>query len=898
MNNNSRTYRLAFKLLRFFCPPQLLEEIEGDLLQRFERDLKLHSERKAKRKLLWSIVRFFRPGILLRNKFSFELNQAYMIQSYFKIAYRHLVKSKFFTLINVIGLSVGIVVFFLMTQYVSFETSFDQFHENKTALYRIGLKRNRPGETELTSVKTFAGIRSLLKENFPEVENYTGFYKTPANTGFLFRYNGKIYNEAGGILNVDSAFFTVFPSLLIHGNATSVLAKNHNLIISEAMARKVFGNKNPIGQTLERIDDYDKGTDFIITGVLKDIPQNAHFHGNFIRHINDSWLNPDYWKESFLYTYVTLSKESNPELLTIRINAFLQKLGNENPMVKGSSVFLQPITEIHLSSHANDELEGNGNKVMVVVLAFIGITILGMAWINYVNLEVARFISRLKEVGIRRVIGSKKFDLAFQFFVEYLCLTTIAILVAAILLFFTLPYFSTLTGVPITFIDTRMLVIAGCFFCLGSVIIGIYPVFFLLKLNPLAILKGKIDTHGRRSVRKTLVVIQFTVSIVLIACVFLIREQLDFMRIANKKIELEHVVVLRNPIAYSNQELQSTHNSYKAFENSLLANSSIKAMTSSSAVPGTEIGFSYVNLIKKRKDDPYDPTIYKTLFIDNNYIVTYGLKLIAGQNFPVKNNNKAWIEPWLDKNWTTIILNRSAVKKLGFPSPEDAINQQVEFELFDESQKYEIIGVVEDYHHEAIKKEVFPTIFANNYSNFQQVFYSIKLNSGVNPQQALAHIEKSWKDIYLESPFEFFFVDEYYDQQFKSEFQFAAVFLLFATIAISIACLGILGISVFEVNTRLKEISIRKVLGASVASLTMLLSRSHFIIIIVSTFIAWPSFYFFAKRWLASYPMRIEISITFFLIPLMIVIMIVFLILFFQTIRAAQTNPVDNLKNE
>lgn len=825
-----------------------------------------------------------------------------MILSYFKIAYRHLMRSKSFSLINIFGLAVGLTAFFLIVQYASFEMSYDQFHKNKREIYRVGLERYKNGEMQQASAKTFAGIRSLLKENFPEVTSYTGFYKTPSNTGFLFRYKGKPYNEPGGVLNPDSSFFKVFPSLLLRGDANTVLKEKHNLVISESMARKIFGDKDPIGQTIERIDDYYEGTDFIVSGILKDIPENSHFHASFIRHIDDSWPDLDYWKVGYIFTYITISNGTDPDQIANRINRLLRKLGKENPLVKDSNIFLQPITDIHLSSHFKDELEANGSKTWLYSLAFIGLIILSMGWINYVNLQTARFTRRAKEVGVRRIIGSGKSDLALQFLIEYCLLTMASVLVAVLLLFFFTPYFSELTGIPLTSIrwsEPEVWITALGIFAIGSIVVGIYPALFLLKLNPL-------DTFGRnvagRSsgsfVRRSLVVVQFTASLVLIAFVLVITEQLDFMRVSNKKIELEQVIALPNPTAYSNQEIQSTHNAYKVFENRLLQSAAVKMMASSSAIPGTEIGFSYVNLIKRNQHDPYDPAIYKTLFVDYNFIPTFGLKVLAGQNFPSPEADNPWIEPWLDKNWTTIVLNERAIRQLGFRSPEEAINQVVDFQLFDEFLKYTIIGVVEDYHHEAIKKEVYPTIFALNYSTFQQVYYSVRLNAGSNSADALAYIEKSWKEIFPEKPFEYFFLDDYYNKQYKSELHFGSIFTIFAGIAIFIACLGILGITLFEANARIKEISIRKVLGASVSSLVALLSRDHVRIVLLSTLVAVPLIYFLANEWLSTYPVRIEISSLFIIVPVGVILTMVIITSGFQTLKAASTNPVDHLKHE
>jgi putative ABC transport system permease protein len=895
--------RWASSFLRRICPNDLYEEIEGDLVENFNRDLKQVGRRRARERMARNTLRFFRPGIFLRNTFSFKMTSLSMIRNYFTIAGRHLMKNKVFSLINICGLAVGMAAFFLIVQYVSFEMSYDQFHENKDDIYRVGLERYKNGELQTASAENFAGLRKLLRENFPEISAATGFYKTPANTGVFFRYEGKIFNELGGELNADSSFFKVFRSLLIKGDPATALNDPHSMVLSESMAKKIFGDAEPMGQRLQRPNDADRESDCVITGIFKDIPQNSHFHANFIVPLEYIWANQDEWKQDFLLTYFSFEKGGDPVLTNNRLNRLYRKLEKKNPEVKGAKPFLQPITSIHLSSHLRDELESNESKLLVYVASFIGVIILVIAWINYINLETARFVMRAREVGVRRIIGSGKSDLALQFLVEYFCVLIVAIHLAVLLVIFILPHFSYLTGIPIAKIQwpqPEIWLASLVVLLTGSFLVGIYPAIFLLRLNPVATLKGNFGGANRGSaVRKSLIIVQFCSSLILIAFVLVIHGQLDFMRFANKKFDMEQVITIRNPTAYSNEEVIEKHSAYRALENRLMQNASVKMVASSSAIPGTEIGFTYINLLKRDVNDPYDPTPYKTLFIDYNYIPFYGLKLLAGRNFGPPRQVKDWVNPWEDENWFTLILNEKAIQALGFNSPEEAVGQTVQFENFaDHFQKHKIIGVVADYHHEAVKKEIFPMILSPNYGSFQQVYYSVRLHPGSNPQEAIVDIGKSWKEAFPEKPFEYFFLDDYYDQQFKSELHFGRIFGLFAGIAIFIACLGILGITLFEANARLKEISIRKVLGASGASLVALLSRDNIRLIILSALIAMPLIWLISNNWLSTYPVRIEISPLFFLIPLGVILFMVMLTSSFQTIRAANTNPVDHLRHE
>lgn len=826
-----------------------------------------------------------------------------MLINNFKIAFRHLKRSKIFTLINILGLSVGISAAVLITQYISFELSFDQFHKNSGNIYRIGLKRYSNGELVETSAKTFPGIRGLLKSNFPEVKDVTGFYKTPANTGFLFRYNGVIYNESGGWFNSDSSFFNVFPSLLSKGDPRTVLNEPNSLILSESVAKKIFGDQDPIGQTLDRVDDHTEGSNYTVRGILKDTPANAHFQVSIVEHIHDTWPQSDVelWGEGRLSTYVTFSEDARPHLIEAKLNALLRTLEGENILIKETEVFLQPLTDIHLSSKCQDELEANGNKGLLYLLGGIGLITLVIAWINYINLETSRFVLRIREFGVRRIIGSRKSNLILQFLSEYLLLTLGALLLSALIIIYAAPYYSSLVGISIQRAmvwDLTVWSTALALFLLGSIAVGIYPAIFLLKFNPVLAIKGKMgEPKSGSRVRQTLVVTQFTTSIVLIAFVLTVDKQLDFMKLLNKGVELETVIAIRNPTAYSNQALTTKHGEFETMGNKLLQYPAIRSVASSSAIPGTEIGFNYVNLIKRNLVAPYDPTVYKTMFVSSDFITTYNIELLSGQTFstPANFNGEA---PWESENWSSVILNERAIYQLGFKSPTEALNQEVYFQPFEDYIKCKIIGVIKDYHHEAVKKEVFPTILFHNYATYQQVFYSVGLNAGSNPGETLKQIEKIWKETFPDRPFEYFFLSEYYDRQFKSELQFQSIFTLFAGIAIVIACLGVLGMTLFEMNTRLREISIRKVLGASVFGLVILLSRTNMRLILISCGLATPLIYYFAKEWLSNYPAKIELTPLLVFFPLAVVAFMVIFVSGIQTIKAAGSNPIDHLKNE
>jgi putative ABC transport system permease protein len=831
----------------------------------------------------------------------FNLRTAGLLKNHFRLAGRHLMKSKGFSMINILGLAVAITSFFFIMVYASFEMSYDDLHANKDRVYRIALDGQEVGTETNVSAKSYPGIYNFLHE-LPNVDVATRFVKIPANTGFLFGHNNKMFNESGGHINADSNFFKVFSTLLVEGDAATALKNPNSIVISESIARKVFGDTDVLGQRLDRAEE-DGNAPLIVTGVMRDIPKNAHFHARFVSKLEDVWpeVLEDDWLPSLIFNYALLKEQTDPNAIESRLNQMLARTAKEIPKVKGASVFLQPLKDIHLQSDLKDEYEANGNATLVYLLLAIGVIIIIMGWINYINVETARFLRRAKEVGVRRIIGSSTLDLGLQFLTEFVCISLLALAIAGILAIIFTPHFENISGIPVqqAYRNTPELwLTALLFFMGGSIITGIYPGLYLIKLNAAHALKGTFSPQKSRGfLRKLLLVIQFSVSIILIAFLLVIDGQLEFMQQTNKGVDVGSVLAVRNPIAYSNQEVIEKYNNYKLLRDKLVQRASVEMVSTSSAIPGTEIGFTYVDLIKKSLNDPYDPTRYKTMFVGENFIPLYKIKLLAGRNFEAEEV-QVWKEPWDRKDWLKIILNESAIKALGFKSPEDAVNKTVKFQALDDFEDHEIIGVMEDYHHEAVKNEIHPMILKLNYNSYQQVYYSIRLNAGSKPQQVLSEIEQAWKELFPAQPFEYFFMDEYYDQQFKLERQFSQVFSAFSGIAVFIACLGILGMALFETNARLKEIGIRKVLGASLSHLLTLLLNDQARCIALSCLVSIPLVWYGADQWLSTYPSHTEVSPWVFFIPLLAIVFAVAILSGLQIVRVAIQKPVDHLKSE
>ncbi len=811
-----------------------------------------------------------------------------MIQNYFKIAYRHLMRSKVYSIINVLGLAVGMAAFFLIVEFISFETGYDRFHGNVDDLYRVTYLKQENGEIVNTSAGTFFGVGPFLTDHFPEVKNSVHFYKWPANTGVVLRTDDKVFNERNYFFAEDD-FFLVFPSLLIQGDATTCLKNPNSIVLSRRLAEKMFGVSNALGKTVNTLDKINKA--LIVTGIMQDVPENSHFDLDVVLPYEQDWKPEQkyYWKYPSNWTYINLEPGTDASDLENRLNVALQKEQKDNPDFKGATVVLQSIRDIHFYSHLKHELKGNGEITLVYALGAAAIIILILAWINYVNLETSQLLARAREIGVRRIIGSSRTDLMLQFLIQYVCLSFLAILIAAGIVYATIPYFHFLTGAPFISFGAGLpwvWVLAGSILLLGAVVSGAYPVLVLIKFNPVQSLKGKIGNFSGVFIRKFLLSFQFVSSITLLAFLLIIDQQLKFMRTADKNIELDKVITVYNTTNYTYVEDSLRKEKNDLFRNQLLGQSAISNLTTSSAIPGEAIGFTYVDLAKRSMNDPDRQIPYKVVYIDYNFIPLFGLKLKAGRNYSEESGDRL-----------CLVVSESTVRELGFLSAEEALNKEIYF-IEDEWEKWKIIGVVEDYRHESMKSPIYPTIFRLHRNKGQMVYYSMRLNAGANPTDAVTFAEKTWKEVWPEKSFDYFFMDQHYDQQYKSEIYFSRIFGLFAGIAIFLACLGVLGITLFETNARLKEISIRKVLGATIANLITLLSRAHLRIMIISSIVSIPLIFFFASQWLAGYTLRIELSLWFFLVPLVVILLLVGLTSSFQTVKAANSNPVNYLRND
>ncbi|MEM9675373.1 MAG: ABC transporter permease [Bacteroidota bacterium] len=836
-----------------------------------------------------------------------------MLKSYLKIAYRNLLKNKIFSLINILGLAIGMAACLLILQYVRFELSYDHFHEKSKRTYRAALYQYKEGALDVKSARTFPTIGWELQENFPEtVESFVRMHHQSGIFSRLDTDQPEYFDEEE-VYYVDASFFEVFSFPLLMGNATQALTKPNTVVITRSVAEKYFGEQwqevNPIGKIL-RGRSYPGETDLLITGVAADPPGNSHFKFDFLvsyptmyawqsegvdyrYDTEESW----YWNE--FYTYLVLKPGQDPRQLEEAFNPIVdQRTPGRSEQGFAFRTVLQPLEEIHLRSALMNELGVGGNSRTVYVLLLVAICILIIAWVNFINLSVVKAIERGKEVGLRKVLGAKRGQLVRQHLLESALLNGLGILVAFTLFQLSLPYFEQFAGVTI---DNDLLTqgAIGALFVVGTVLSGLYPATVLSAYQPVKVLKGKL-TQSRQGgrLRKGLVVFQFATASAFIIIVYVVSQQLSFMRDYELGVDINQKLVIEAPrFANSIEEARANARAYKT---ALKRHSAVRHATFSRNVPATEIrGNNYVRQLGKIEEAKF----YHVMGVDYDYMATFDLQLLAGRYFDeaqpvsnreiIQNNENA---PDFDTNDHSVIVNETAVKKLGFSSAEESIDQQI----FVFGGVKQIIGVVKDYHHKSLKSSFEPIIFYLQPTGWEYVTLDIASadNSAERVDEIIAYAEQQWKELYPDQPFHYFFLDDRFNQQYQADRRFYLLFNLFSGLVIFIACMGLFGLSSYSAVQKTKEIGIRKVLGASVQSVVALLSKGFIRLVLISSVLALPLAYGFTQQWLENYAFRIDIHWWMFLLPLATVLLIALLTISFQTIKAALANPADSLRYE
>ena len=793
-----------------------------------------------------------------------------MLKNYFKIAFRNLWRHRVFSLINILGLTVGMTACFLIFLYVRFELSYDKFHSKGDRIYRIICDIKTPTETMKPGGPSWA-VGPHLMGGFPQVE---AAVRTTDDELLVRKGNVKFQEKKS--LWADSSFFQVFDFKLIKGNPHTALNDPLNVVFSESAVKKYFGNTDPIGQTILLTGD---GFTAKVTGVMKDIPENSMIQADMLVSMNTLTrkLNPNLdnqWGNYGNRTYVLLKPGANAAAFEKQIPAFLEKMnGTEMKQLNMyPTLMLEKFPEAYLHSTRNDS--NSGSIKNVYIFSIVAIFILLIACFNFVNLTTARSAERAKEVGIRKVVGAGRRQLTAQFIGESVMICIIAFILtlgAAALL---LPSFNLLAGKTLSkgifdnwqFIGILFLASIGI-----GLLAGIYPALVLSSFKPVTVLKGRFAT-GTKGIllRKGLVISQFTISIALIISTIIVYLQMNFMRSQDLGFSKDQMMVINS----------NGDPARDAFMHAVEGLPNVKSVSMSSSVPGGGNMGAY-SKIQNAKGEMQIANL-DLYFVDFDYLKQFNIKMAAGRMFS---------RQFMTDTTQAMILNESAVKSFHYKSAQDAVGR--DFNQWGRQGK--IIGVIKDFHFKSLQEEIKPLSMRIEPNGCSLV--SIKV-SGNNLPFTISAIENKWNALIPARPFSYFFLDEFFDEQYKSEQRFGKLFLNFAILAIIISCLGLLGLASYSTMQRTREIGIRKVLGATIPNIVNLLSRDFLTLVGIAIIIASPIAWFAMHKWLQDFAYRIPISWWIFAVAAVAATIIAILTVSFQAIKAAVANPVKSLRTE
>ncbi|MEZ0483005.1 ABC transporter permease [Fibrella aquatica] len=816
-----------------------------------------------------------------------------MFTNYLKIAFRNLWKHRTFSAVNVAGLAIGMATSLLILEYVSFERSYDTFHQQANDTYRIQYNQVNSEGAVTAKATTFASVGQKLRTAFPEIASVVRFHRSSALLSYEQPKQVNMFREEN-ILAADPAFLTFFSFPLQKGNAATALQNPKSIVITQTLARKYFGTDEPIGKTIKMTGGYGDWTGnnyqdvsyYTVTGVLADIPGNSHIQLNALVSFNlfsrgEAELSN--WGDNF-YTYVSLQPGSLSQALTTKLPAFAKELFGETT---SDGLQLQPLTNIHLDAPLLGELQTNGSWIMVSVLLLVALFTSLIAWINYVNLATARATERAKEVGVRKVTGASGGDLLWQFLVEAILLNGLSLCLAVGLVAVAQPGFNALIGKLLSLqmlANTSWILIYAGFFAGGILLSSLYPLFINLTFQPAAVLRVHGATIGRGlSLRKGLVVFQFMLSMILIAGSLVMYRQLTFMQRADVGVSLNQLLVLNGP-ATTDSTYQAKLQEIKA---GLLNNPAIKRVTASNLIPGKPItGLSKAGLVRRlnqREDESGGR--YSFSQVDYEFQQTFGARLVAGRWFSVKYGADA-------VSGQSVVINETAARLLGYASPAAAIGQRINYRM---QSTPTIIGVLKDYHQLSLRKTIDPIIFELGES--PDGYFTVSVSPEKLPE-TMAAVKQVWQKVFPDSPFSYFFLDDFFNQQYQLDWTLAQLSGLFALLAIVVASLGLFGLAFLTTIQRTKEIGIRKVLGASVASIVTLLSQDLLKLVLIAILLASPIAWYAMHRWLQDFAYKIDIEWWMFALAGTSAIAIALVTVSFQSIKAALMNPVKSLRTE
>ncbi|MFH0736726.1 MAG: ABC transporter permease [bacterium] len=810
-----------------------------------------------------------------------------MFKNYLITTLRNINKHKGYSFINIIGLSIGVAVCMLILMFVQDELNYDKFNINHDRIFRPILDA-AIGNTSAQTATSCAPLASALISEIPEVEAVARF----RNYGFpVFRYKDKVFSEEH-VFWADSSIFDVFTLPFLLGNPKNVLSAPNSLVITETAAKKYFGNENPIGKMINS----DKRFDYIVTGVIKDIPKNSHFHCDFIASLaiyQDS--RSPIWFSNNYYTYVLLKKGADYKEVQKKMDIVLLKFIKPQveqafkttweELIKTGAHYrfvLQPITDIHLNSHLQTEVEQNSVMSYIYIFSVIAFGILIIACFNFINLSTARYSGRAKEVGIRKTLGSTFGQLVIQFLSESIILAFISVIISMLFVYLMMPLFNDISGKQLTFdvIQNPTIIPLFLFFVfIIGVVAGIYPAFFLASFKPIKVLSGNTrDSVKGKKFRGVLVVSQFTISIILIIGTVFVFKQLDFLQ--NKKLgyNKEQLIIIK--------KTDDIGSSIEAFKTTLKNIPNVLEVSNSTHVPGMQF---FNDLYESYSGGKKTSQLFSVMGSDYNFVKTFEIKMTAGRFYS---------KEWGADSINSIVINEAAAKQMMFKDP---VGQEI-FEPTGNRTpgrnfKYKIIGVMKDFNFESLHEPIKPLVVTLFNSFGFGKFTSVRIKTD-NVKESVSSIKEVWTSFADGQNFEYSFFDEDYNRLYQSEERTSKLFAAFSILGIMIGCLGLFGLAAFTAEKRTKEIGIRKVLGSSIKSILLLLTKEFLKYLFIANVIAFPTAYYLIDLWLQNFAYRIELDYSVFIISGLSSIIIALVSVSYQAIKAAVANPILSLKYE
>lgn len=870
-DNRSSPPGFALRFFRWYCHPKLLKYVEGDLMELYEERVKEKGQRKADVRFIIDVLLLFRPGVIRSFNSKENHNYSIMFRSNVKLAVRNLWKNKPSTVINVFGLTAGITSCFLIALFIQNELSFDQFQSKRSRIARVIMEYRFDGSTETSKVPvTSTKVAPVFSSTFPEVEKAVRMTDSDA----ILRLGDQLVTEPD-FLYADSSFFDLFDYEMLEGNPTTALNGPFKIVLTESTAKKYFGTTSAVGKSIES----GRGKIFEVTGVMKDYPRTSQLRFDFLASFSTLGENQQetYFNANYV-TYLLLTDEEALLKLQSKLHPFMEK----EMKGKGASIdfYLERFDTIHLYS-PYPAFVGNTSMKYLFILGGIALLIVVIVCFTYVNLSTAKSLERAKEIGIRKVSGAVKPQLFWQFIGEAFVLCFLSVMVSIAFAATLLPVFNELINrqLELSALATPNFIL---FTLLTTIIVslaaGAYPAFVLSKLQPVKVLKGVFkNTASAKWLQQSLIVFQFAISVFLIIATIVIQGQLSFIQ--NKELGYSREHIIKIPVGWD-MKLDEANSLKLDFK----SNPQIIEVSRSGRSP-VQISSGYSMRIPSMPKG--EEISVNANPIDENYLQVNGLQLIAGKNFSEQDMKDVDVEKWEDKKFH-YILNESAVRVFGW-TPEEAIGQP--FEL---NAPGVVTGVVKDFHFQSMRSEIKPIVlFTEVYGGTLQVKVS-----GEDMPATIAFMESKWKDHVTNRPFVFEFVDEEYARMYRSETQLGQVMNLFAGIAIILACLGLFGLSSYIVQQRMKEVSIRKVMGASFWNLMEVLSGNFIKLVGISVLIASPIAYFVMKQWLNDFVYRIEMQWWFFVSTGLITLLITMITIGIHGMRAVTSNPVKSLRSE